>query len=77
MRAVAEQELLPGMGFRQAEKNFAGINADAGEVPAEAEGSVEGDSQLDCYIRTAMAFGVRSRSARSISISSGEGCALS
>ena len=73
MRTIAEQKTLLGMSVRQAEYNFTGIDADAGKIPAEAVGSVEGDSQLDCYVRMATTLGVRSRSARSINISSGSG----
>ena len=43
MRAIAEPELVLGMGTRQTEENFSRVHADAGQIPAEAVGSVEGD----------------------------------
>ena len=46
VRTVAEQEPVLGMGTRQAEKDLPRVHADAGQIPAQAIGSVEGDAHL-------------------------------
>ncbi len=43
VRAVAEKELVLRMRARQTKKDFARIYSDAGQIPAQAISSVEGD----------------------------------
>ena len=43
VRAIAEEELVLGMGMRQTEKYFARVDSDAGQIAIQAVGSVEGD----------------------------------